>query len=95
MNVDRHSLIVRRGSPVETAVGTEIVLMVLDAGKIYGLGETGSDVWRLLAEPTTVQVVVDALSEQYSAPAGVIEQDVLELLEELQKNELVEITQTA
>ncbi len=48
MRFDKHATLVRSAKPVETTVGSEVVLMTLDSGECLGLGETGSDVWRLL-----------------------------------------------
>ena len=40
------------GAPVATAVNDEIVLMNLERDRCYGLGATGSDLWRRLEKPT-------------------------------------------
>ena len=82
---------VRSSAPAETAVGAEVVLMTLESGQCFGLGETGSAVWRLLAHPTRLQPIVDALSTTYDAPAPVIERDVRELLEEMLDRGLIEL----
>ena len=89
--IDRNVTIVRSTTPVETTVGSEIVLMTLESGECMGLGETGSAVWRLLEKPTHLEPMVEALSESYDAPAGVIEQDVVELLENMLKRGLIEL----
>ena len=81
----------RSGRPAETTVGTEVVLMTLESGQCFGLGETGSDVWRLLAHPTQLKPIVMALTQTYDAPAEIIEQDVRELLEEMLDRGLIEI----
>lgn len=91
MPIDRTVTIIRSSKPVETTVGSEVVLMTLDSGECLGLGETGSDVWRLLAQPTQLEAVVEALSQTYQAPPGVIEQDVIELLEDMQRRGLIEV----
>ena len=91
MKIDESATIVRSGGPVETTVGSEVVLMTLDTGECMGLGETGSDVWRLLREPTRLPEVVAALREEYQAPEGVIEGDVRELLEEMLGRGLIEV----
>ena len=91
MKIDDGMTIVRSTKPVETAVGSEVVLMTLDTGECMGLGETGSDVWRLLATPTRLAEVVRALREEYQAPEGVIEEDVAELLEEMLGRGLIEV----
>jgi Coenzyme PQQ synthesis protein D (PqqD) len=91
MRIDKHVTIVRSTTPVETTVGSEVVLMTLESGECLGLGETGSDIWRLLAKPTQLDPVVQALSETYTAPPGVIEQDVIELLEQFLDRGLIEV----
>ena len=91
MNIDRNTRISRTSAPVETTVGSETILMVLETGKCFGLGETGSGVWRLLVQPTTVTAIVDALLLEYDAPASIIEGDVLELLSQLHDEGLVEV----
>jgi Coenzyme PQQ synthesis protein D (PqqD) len=84
--------VVRSTRPVETTVGTEVVLMTLESGECLGLGETGSDVWRLIGTPTRMDSLVVSLSEIYSAPEGVIEQDVAELIGDMASRGLVEVS---
>jgi hypothetical protein len=91
MKFDIQGMFVRSSKPVETTVGSEVVLMTLDSGECVGLGETGSDVWRLLEQPTRLEPVIAALHETYEAPPGVIEQDVVELLESLLDRGLIEV----
>jgi hypothetical protein len=92
MKIDKSVTIVRSGNPVETSVGSEVVLMTLDSGLCLGLGETGSEVWRLLEKPTRLEPVLDALSQSYEAPPGVMERDVVELLEEMLDRGLIEVS---
>ena len=82
---------IRSSRPAETTVGTEVVLMTLESGQCFGLGETGSAVWQLLAHPTRLQPIVEALSRTYDAPTQVIERDVRELLEEMLDRGLIEL----
>lgn len=91
MKIGLQTRVVRSPSPVETTVGSEVVLMVLATGKCYGLGETGSDVWRLLQSPTTPAEAVLKLQQEYDAPAEVLETDVLDLLEELRTEDLIRL----
>ena len=92
MKIEESAAIVRSTAPVETTVGLEVVLMTLETGECMGLGETGSDVWRLLATPTRLPELVAALREEYQAPEGVIEADVRELLEEMLRRKLIEVS---
>ena len=91
MKFDRHATLFRSSKPVETTVGSEVVLMTLDSGECLGLGDTGSAVWRLLAQPTQLGPMVLTLSEEYEAPPGVIEQDVVELLEDMLGRGIIEV----
>jgi hypothetical protein len=91
MRIDNQTTIVRSTKPVETTVGSEVVLMTLDSGECIGLGETGSDIWRLLATHTHLEPLVASLSETYAAPPGVIQQDVVELLEQFLARGLIEL----
>ncbi len=89
MNPD--AMIRKAPGPVETTVGNEVVLMELQAGACYGLGQTGSDVWRQLAQPIRFASLVANLRAEYEAPEGVLEQDVAELLEDLRGRNLIVI----
>src|SRR5580658_7875164 len=67
-------------NPVAAEVAGETVLMSLERGRCYGLGEIGSEIWKRLASPVRVADLVAELSEVYEAAPGLIEQDLLELL---------------
>ena len=92
MKIDNNTLVVRSTRPVETTVGSEIVLMTLESGECLGLGETGSDVWRLIEQPIRVHALIESLGAIYQAPEGVIEQDLDELLAEMAERGLVQLT---
>ncbi len=92
MKIDSKTTIVRSATPVETTVGSEVVLMTLDSGECLGLGDTASDVWRLLAQPTHLTPLVESLKTMYEAPADVIERDVLELLQDMHERHLIELS---
>jgi hypothetical protein len=76
---------------VATDVNDEIVLMNMQRNRCYGLGSTGSDIWRKLGSPICVSEVIEQLTYQYDAPAGKIETDVLSTLAELHSEGLVQI----
>ena len=76
---------------VATDVNDEIVLMSMERNRCYGLGTTGSDIWRTLGSPIRVSDVIKQLSEQYEAPQGKIETDALNTLTELHSEGLGQI----
>ncbi len=77
--------------PVAADVAGETVLMSLERSRCYGLGSIGSDLWSRLAAPIQVAELVSGLSEEYDAPPGVIERDVLQMLTQLAEEGLISI----
>ncbi len=76
-------------------VESELIIVPLVAGvgdledELYTLNETGRAVWRRLDGLRTVRAIVDELAEEFEAPAGAIEADVLGLLAELERRRIV------
>jgi hypothetical protein len=77
--------------PVATEVDHEVVLMNVGRGRCYGLGETGSSVWRRLASPIRVDDLCRELLLEYRAEREVLERDVLALLEQMHEEGLVTV----
>jgi hypothetical protein len=67
----------------------EIVIVPLVSGigdmedELFTLNETGRDIWNKIDGSRTVTAAVRELAAEYEAPAGLIEGDVVGLLEEL------------
>ena len=60
---------------------------------LFSMNETGTEIWNMLDGKKTVQEVVEALSRQYQAEPGELEQDVAGIVTELLKRRmLVEAT---
>lgn len=78
-------------SPAATEVDREVVLMNVGRGRCYGLGETGSSVWRRLGSPIRVDDLCRELMLEYHADPETLTKDVLSLLESLQEEGLVKV----
>lgn len=78
-------------APVATEVDREVVLMNISRGRCYGLGETGSAVWRRLQSPIRVDDLCRELLLEYAADPEVLQQDVIALLEQMQEEGLVKV----
>jgi hypothetical protein len=89
--IEPDSIIWRSQIPVETQIDGEVVLMNLDRDRCYGLGKTGSDVWRRLSSPIQVSSLCSDLETEYEASPGEILVDVLSLLKELAAEDLIEV----
>ena len=89
MQTTVYATIAKNSQAIETTVGAETVLMMIESGRCYGLGETGSEVWRQLAAPTSMPELIERLRTIYDAPEGIVEKDVHELIEQLRHHKLV------
>ena len=76
---------------VATEVNDEVVLMNLERNRCYGLGSTGSEIWRRLGDPIPVSELLIQLQMAYEAPPGQIESDVLRTLGEFAEEGLIEV----
>ena len=85
------SVVVWSEAPVATEVDREVVLMSVGRGRCYGLGETGSSVWRRLGSPIRVDDLCRELMLEYNADASLLQRDVLALLEHLREEGLVRV----
>jgi hypothetical protein len=93
MSVQIHadSIVSWSSSAVATDVNDEVVLMNMERNRCYGLGATGSQIWRLLSSPIRVSDLVSKLQGEYDAPEGQIEVDVVSTLADLHSEGLVQI----
>jgi hypothetical protein len=78
--------------PVATEVNDEVVLMNLERDRCYGLGSTGSEIWRKLRTPIRVSDLSTQLRETYDSEPGQVEADVLRTLREFAAEGLIQVT---
>jgi hypothetical protein len=67
-----------------------MVLLRPRSGEYYSLDEVGARIWGLCDGTHTVASMLNILSQEYDAPAEVLEADVCELLADLLHEQLVE-----
>lgn len=79
-------------NPVAANVAGETVLMSLERNRCYGLGEIGTEIWSKLASPVRVVDLIEHCSQCYEALPGVIERDVLQMLNQWAKEGLIQIS---
>jgi hypothetical protein len=90
--VGHNSIVTWSTDAVATEVNDEIVLMNLERDRCYGLGSTGSDIWRRLREPIQVSDLVSQLWSEYDSAPGQIESDVLRTLNEFAAEGLIQVS---
>jgi hypothetical protein len=92
--IGQNSIVRWSTDAVATEVNDEIVLMNLERDRCYGLGSTGSDIWRRLREPIQVSELVTQLWSEYNSSPGQIESDVLRTLNEFADEGLISVSTT-
>lgn len=68
-------------------------LLNLETETYYGLDEVGTRMWRAMETSETIGDAATALSEVYDAPLETLRHDIVQLLLDLQKNGLVELSE--
>lgn len=90
MSITSETTVRRKPDALYAGIGAEIVLMSTDCDKYYGLDAIGSDVWKRLEAPITVERLCGELADSYEGPPQAIQSDVIALLEQLLQNGLIE-----
>ncbi len=92
IEISRDSIVRRRPEPLATEVNDEVVLMNLERDRCYGLGSTGSDIWRRIREPIQVGNLTMQLLAVYDSVPGQIEADVLRTLNQFAAEGLIMVS---
>lgn len=85
--------IVRRGSELlEAEVDGELVALNVASGTCYGFNATATRIWVMLDQPKNTVELRDALMREFEVDQDTCEQQLANLLEELQKDGLIEVS---
>ncbi|HEX6770745.1 MAG TPA: PqqD family protein [Acidobacteriaceae bacterium] len=91
--ITSESIVCWSETQVATEVDREVVLMNVGRGRCYGLGESGSSVWRRLRSPIRVDDLCGELMLEYAADRDELTKDVIALLEQLQEEGLLKVSE--
>src|SRR5215211_7606613 len=89
MTFTRESCVVVSDEQVSTTLGDEAVILGMRDGVYYGLDAVGARIWTLLATPRRVSDLVRAISDEFDVSSEQCERDVLALLDDLSRRELI------
>ena len=64
-------------------VGGEVVLLVLDSERYFGLDPVGTRIWSLLEQDQSLQQVLETLCSEYEASRDILLKDLLALVSQL------------
>jgi hypothetical protein len=85
------SIVVRRSNVVEAEVDGEVVALDVDKGTCYGLNKVGTRIWKIIVEPSRVGDLCSQLATEYQVDNDTCERDVIGLLEELLREDMIEV----
>ena len=80
----------RRGEVLHAEVGDDVVALHVDRGQSYGMENVTAAVWRMLAEPTDLESICEALQQRYEVSPDTCRSEVGRLLERFESEGLVE-----
>jgi hypothetical protein len=69
----------------------ELVMMNIEQGRYFGLNQTGTRIWTLLAQPVVISDLCDKLMAEFNVPQKQCEQEVLVYLENLLTRGLLQV----
>jgi hypothetical protein len=85
-----HEVVQGKGNIV-SEMGGEKVMLSIENGKYYNLGEVGGEIWELIQEPIKVNQVVSILMTNYEVEQADCEEQVISFLNQLNEEGLIEI----
>lgn len=77
--------------PLATQLDGEIIALNVERGNYYAMGVTGSRIWELTIEPTSVENVVRDLCAEFDVDADVCRREVVAFAEELRREDLLTV----
>ena len=80
----------RNQEVVWRALGDDCILLHLESGIYYTLNEEGRVLWEALDGKNKLAQIQSKIMEQYGVDAGTIQKDLIEIMEDLIKEDLVE-----
>ncbi|AIQ50716.1 lasso peptide biosynthesis PqqD family chaperone [Paenibacillus sp. FSL R7-0331] len=85
------TVLVQRPGNIASDMDGEKVMLNIQNGKYYNLGEVGGEIWSAMAQPVPVSRIVEVIRQTFDVPAETAEQDVFEFVHSLLAEDLVAI----
>lgn len=83
---------IRNSEVIETDVDGEIVLMHPANWDYFEFNAAGSAIWRLLATPSTIEMLADALTAEFEVERETCLPETAALMETMLANDLVRVS---
>ena len=91
LHLDRY-LRIREEEVAAKAIDGEAIIINLANGVYYSMDKAGAFIWQMVQDGHTIKDTIKAVTVRYDIPCEKAEKDVLSLLEELLKENLVRLS---
>lgn len=85
------TILTRNPDLISTDMDGDTVMMSVERGEYFGIGGVGPRVWDLLAKPTTLPAIVQAICAEYEVEPATCATDMEKFLAELLQGGLVSV----
>ncbi|SEU28407.1 Coenzyme PQQ synthesis protein D (PqqD) [Paenibacillus sp. NFR01] len=85
------SILVQREGNIASDMDGEKVMLNVQKGKYYNLGEVGGEIWSAIAAPVEAGAVVESIRQSYELPYETAKEDVMSFLKSLVDEDLAVI----
>ena len=91
MGLSGESVVVATPHHVSADMGEEIILLHLENGLYFGLGNVGTRIWNLLQKPVKVREITSLLLQEYEVDHERCHDEVMSLVADLVDQGLVTV----
>ncbi|MBM7604634.1 hypothetical protein JOC75_002637 [Metabacillus crassostreae] len=89
--ITRQHLICQNEGNIVSDMDGETVMLSIENGKYYNLGEIGGAIWELIKKPITMEQLINQLLEKYAVDPAQCEDQVIVFVNSLNKEGLVKV----
>jgi hypothetical protein len=83
------SLLSRNIEIITNEIDDEILMMSIEDGKYYGLNPVGSEIWKLLEKPQTIEDIIPTLIEIFDIDEEICRKESLIFIETMIENNII------
>lgn len=87
--MDKNTILSRKPGLMTADMNGATVMMDIETGKYYNIGDIGGRIWELLDSPMSLSELIDVLTKEYSVSSEQCEKDMTPFLSSLLKRGLL------
>lgn len=88
-----NQLVSQKSGHIVSDMDGEKVMLSIEKGRYYNLGEVGGDIWDAIKEPVSIFGLVESLTSQYAVQQSDCQDQVIEFLNRLLEEGLIQVSE--